>query len=307
MNSDHERLELIRRYIDGTASVQEVQSLQTHLRSDPAFRRLFVRYANLDSALGDGRLASVSPVASVRQPPSSRWLSWRPIAAVAAGLIIGAFSATAVWAFASGSSPWVHERELPLVDGSFEQSAQVRQSRPLLKSVWHGDPTEVVGKWGRVSPHGGAQMLRFTASAIAEDERVKREAADMWQILDVPEGGPHRVRVRAWFAADVEVDTSFVVMATAMSCGLDEVTSAWGARFDGDPRVLSASVKTTIIHGSDPSWHLCEVLLEVPVGSRLLVLDVAGRKLPHLPAAEAFPAQFVDDVSVTIADEPAMP
>jgi hypothetical protein len=52
---------------------------------------------------------------------------------------------------------------------------------------------------------------------------------------------------------------------------------------------------------------LCELVIEVPQGARLLVLDVAGRKVPGSHAAEAFPGQFVDDVSVSIAEEAALP
>jgi len=279
------------------------EQLASALKSSAEARQLWFLYTDNECSLAEMKTI----VEMKRRKTGLSWLSWRSLAAAAAGLVIGAFSATAVWAFATVNSPRVQEREMPLVDGSFERTAQVIQSRPLLKNVWHGDPAEIVGTVGRVSPHGGAHMLRFLASAIAEDEREKRDAADMWQILDVPEGGPHRVRVRAWFASDAGADTSFVVMATALSCDLQEVASAWGARFDGDPRVLSAGCKTTVVRSADASWHLCEMMFDVPQGARLLVLDVAGRKVPGVPAAKAFPAQFVDDVSVTIADEPALP
>ena len=38
MNSDHERHELIRRYMDGTATAEDIRALQEALRADDAFR-----------------------------------------------------------------------------------------------------------------------------------------------------------------------------------------------------------------------------------------------------------------------------
>ena len=36
MNSNHEQLELIRRYVDGTANAEDQQALQAALRASPA-------------------------------------------------------------------------------------------------------------------------------------------------------------------------------------------------------------------------------------------------------------------------------
>ena len=87
MKSENESLELIRRYIDGTATEVDRQALQELLRWDPAMRRLYARYANLDATLGSGSL-TLGPPASSMKPVQTQWLSWRPLTAAAAGLVV---------------------------------------------------------------------------------------------------------------------------------------------------------------------------------------------------------------------------
>jgi len=91
MNADYEKLELIRRYLDGMGTAEDHRALQGALRNDAALRRQFARYTNLDAALGSGRLA-VAPT-NVVVPFGSRgtstgWFSWRPLTAAAAAFVL---------------------------------------------------------------------------------------------------------------------------------------------------------------------------------------------------------------------------
>lgn len=91
MTSDHERHELIRRYVDGTATAEDQRALQGALRADPAFRRQFARCTNLDAALRSGRLAT-APGAEPAAPPRGHawlnWFSWRPLSAAAGAAVL---------------------------------------------------------------------------------------------------------------------------------------------------------------------------------------------------------------------------
>lgn len=88
MKSEHDQLELIRRHMDGDATPVDHQTLQELLRTDPATRRLYARYANIDATLGSGCIALRSPVQPAK-PARSIWVTWRPIMAAAAALILG--------------------------------------------------------------------------------------------------------------------------------------------------------------------------------------------------------------------------
>ncbi len=93
MNSDPQNLELARRYLDGSATTEEARALEELLRTDAAFRRQFLRYTNVDAALGSGRLSSPRIVRPARDSHRAAWLdwfAWRPLTAAAAVMMISA-------------------------------------------------------------------------------------------------------------------------------------------------------------------------------------------------------------------------
>ena len=88
MKSEHDQLELIRRHMDGDATPADHQALQELLRTDPSIRSLYARYANIDATLGSGGIALRAPVQPAK-PARSIWVTWRPVMAAAAALILG--------------------------------------------------------------------------------------------------------------------------------------------------------------------------------------------------------------------------
>lgn len=113
MNSEHDGLELIRRYVDGTATAEDRHTLQEALRADAALRRQFARYASLDAALGSGRLAAAPVIrveAPVRRDSWSRLLSWRPLAAAAAAVVM--IGAVMWWRHLGTGVPGVGETQM---------------------------------------------------------------------------------------------------------------------------------------------------------------------------------------------------
>lgn len=54
MSRDDDRWELVRRYVEGVATANETRTLEAAVRDDAAFRLEFLRYLNVDAALGGG-------------------------------------------------------------------------------------------------------------------------------------------------------------------------------------------------------------------------------------------------------------
>jgi ferric-dicitrate binding protein FerR (iron transport regulator) len=87
MNRTEHELELMRLYLEGVASLEETQELESLIVKDACVRQDFLRYTHLDSALAGVRRSQPSAVA----PRRSVWLSWRPLTAAAAvALLVGA-------------------------------------------------------------------------------------------------------------------------------------------------------------------------------------------------------------------------
>ena len=91
---NHDWHDLIQRYIAGTLSDEEALALQNALKSDEDLRALYLDYMNLDVALGshaESRAAVNEILASPMAGETSRsahWLSWRPLAAAAAAVLM---------------------------------------------------------------------------------------------------------------------------------------------------------------------------------------------------------------------------
>ncbi len=101
MNRTEHELELMRLYLEGVASLEETQELESLIVKDASVRQDFLRYTHLDSALVGVRRSQPSVVA----PRPSVWLSWRPLAAACA-----AFLALGAW--------WFQRDAVPMLSGT---------------------------------------------------------------------------------------------------------------------------------------------------------------------------------------------
>lgn len=88
MTSPDDILEMLGRYADGVASTDDIRTLAAALRNDPALRRMYLRYMNIDATLPQapsaGALATLRPSASRR-----RWLQAGACIAAAVLLALG--------------------------------------------------------------------------------------------------------------------------------------------------------------------------------------------------------------------------
>ena len=154
MNTDWH--DLIQRHSAGLTTEEEAALLHDTLKQDDAVARLYLRHMNLDVALeahaGATEAMKEMLIAADAAPQSraTRWLSWRPLAAAAAGIVIGCFSASIVWAISSPNS--TTERLSSLINGSFDDH-RLERGFPLETGVWGGDEAAVShGKLCFVAP-----------------------------------------------------------------------------------------------------------------------------------------------------------
>ena len=306
MNTDWN--DLIQRYIAKQTSEEETRRLEAALKADDALADLYLRHTELDVAL-EAEAASAEVTRELLSAPmvsetsrGGHWYSWRPLAAAAAGLVIGAFSATAVWAIAAVKSPRV--LAVPLADAGFEAGAPIPSSSvPQRPGQWSGDPCAIVEAQGRVRPREGGHMLRFLAASTTGDfAGSKNMATDLWQVIALPGSGARTVRIRAWFNADTDKQARFHIAAVAGDDASANGKDLWEQRYsEGGSLAFARSM--TFVDQDPATWEAGELTLQVPPQARVLVIGIAAYRLPVVPANEWFPAQFVDDVSVSISEE----
>jgi hypothetical protein len=309
-----EQSELIRCYIEGSVTAQQIDALQQHLRADPAFRRLFARYANLDAALGDGRLAAPSlarPASPSRQQSTFKWLSWRPLAAAAAGLVFGMFCTSVVFAYAKPKPPSAATKPLPLADADFESNSPIPAlGIPAVAGVWSGDFSRIVGAEKGITPRHGLRMLQILRSDNESSPKHEYSyVGEVAQVIDLRplratlSGAEHWVDVSAYFNSigmGRDGKCEFAVKAAAFQGDTADAPRLW------DDHEASGSRSNRSVEADfDPrTWQRVATPLVLPANADFLVVEcaVVFKGTQKEQRATEFPGHYIDQVEVRLND-----
>ena len=312
MTPQTDQSNLILRYIEGSPRPEDRDALQERLRSDPAFRRLFARYANLDAALGDGRLAAPAvpqKTTSDRQVSAFNWLSWRPLAAAAAGLVFGMFCTSVVSAYARPRPPAGPTKLLPLADGGFESNANLPAlGIPSGAGVWGGDFSRIVGAENGITPKQGVRMLRILRS---DNERSRKNehsyVGEVAQVIDLRplraamQGAEQWVELSAQFNSigmGREGKSEFAVKAAAFQGDIGDAPRLWE-----DHEASGSRSNRSVEADPDPrTWQRVATPLVVPANADFLVVEcaVVFKSPTQEPGATEFPGHYVDQVEIRL-------
>src|SRR6478735_1033186 len=138
----HEISRLIARLTDGLLDQAEAQRLNDLLLADPTAQEAYLDHVAIDALLErefGGFIPAVLPGGDLlrrERSPSRRWSGWGQMAA---GLVLGAFLASAVWAYAVPMITAATARVLPLANADFEEElAPLTQGVPVQTGVWSG-------------------------------------------------------------------------------------------------------------------------------------------------------------------------
>lgn len=303
------------RYQDGVLTPDEVTAFENAMRDDPAKRQLFAEMQVRSMALHDRfrqeafRRDTDTPVCGSKRADKSVCFNWitRPIAAMAAGLVIGLFSASIVWAISSPKA--TTERLSSLVDGSFEQEA-VGRGFPRQAGVWSGDEAETIER----AASDGLRVLRFVSPGADEADPAGRAiSCDVFQIVDLR---PLRAGLAPDADAALELSARFLDDRPANT--KPSVTfTAQIFLFNGDPASMhakwplaapeaigsGASLLTTL-GGDAGHWRHGTTRVFMPREADFAVIQLAAR--PNIRPA-VLEALYADDVRLTLKTQPALP
>lgn len=313
MNTDWH--DLIQRHIARLTTEEEAALLQDTLKQEDAVARLYLRYMNLDVAL-EAHAASSEAVSemlvSADSSPSSRsirWLSWRPLAAAAAGIMLGMLCTSVVFGYLvpALNSP------VRLMEESFEQSETPRAAGvPTTAGIWSGDFAEITGAQQGVAPRSGGNMWRFLRADNVQATAAKANyVGEAMLVLDLKSlhgtGGKTggQIEISAWFAQGQAVPESLYhwnIKAAAFHGQVPDAPRLWGKWDDASVCLGGREVQAE----RSGRWQRVSMTMLLPANADFLVFEcaVVQRHPPITEGVAEFPAHYLDDVRVRLLPAP---
>jgi hypothetical protein len=288
--TEHElELELMRLYLDGVASLEETQELESLIVKNASLRQDFLRYTHLDSALAGVHRSQPS----LGAPRRSVWLSWRPLTAAAAGIVLGMFCTSVVFGYAVPRMRPDRQRVIPLFNEGFEDvNAVFGRGFPNDAGGWSGDFAAVVSADWAISPKEGQHMARL--APIAGRKFCAAECiVDLAKFPLISSTESRMVEVTASFhGMDSEWADRNQIRLAAFAEAPKDVKAIWNSDSRLD-QVLLHLGRTVTVKPGEHGWQTLKVSMEIPTGARSLVIhlgagvaDDAGPKTLH----------YIDDV-----------
>lgn len=306
---DPEFFESLVRYQDGALSPAEIETFERALMEDPDRRRQFAESQLRSMALHDHFRQEAFRVPEQSSPTTPRPWKPRPALAAAAGLVIGLFGASVVWAISTPDWIATASRVAGLADGSFEHGTigPIGTGFPETTGRWSGDEAALVDLDGR-------RVLQFVSPGA--DEAVKGGRAiscDVFQLVDLRSLRP---------AADGEGEAMLELSASfrdgrAVGTKPSVTFMAQIFLFPGDPASLhrawpnnlgealasgAAFVHTT--GEAKPEWHRLGAKCLVPPGADFAVIQLGAR--PNLRPV-ALESLYADEIELTLTTRPDLP
>ena len=297
---------------DASARAELNMLLRDIPEARPIMARLMVDEQALISRLRDDVIVELLEPTRAQQttpPMRSRWLAWRPLTAVAAGILFGLFGASMV--FGVGGR-WT-EKVTSLFRESFETGpAPSVTGVPQQLNQWSGDFSELVGEQQGIKPAHGTKMIRMLRADFKGKSLTKLNTyGDLMKIVDVrpftreTNGGEVVFSASALFnAASFPEAERYDGVVTLYA--VDEIGST-------EKNLLNESLAHSCnglglsLDRNPTTWESATTRLQLPAGTHFVVVKVSVRRMPKnkeplstLPNPITFSGHFVDDVRASI-------
>ena len=286
------------RYQDGVLTPDEVAAFETAMRDDPAKRQLFADMQVRSMALHDRFRQEAFRV----EPAQKRKLTWvtRPIAAMAAGLVIGLFSASIVWAISAPKA--TTERLFSLLNGSFDEN-RLERGFPHQTGFWSGDEAAI----------RDGQLPFIAPGSDSGDPTGRAISCDVFQLVDLrplrhalSPDGDSVLELSADFrdgrAPNTKPSVSFFGQLYLFSGDPGSLHQTWPQSI---PEALaSGSAQVTTLGSDAKGVRTLTAKCLIPAQADFAVIQIAAR--PNLRPAK-LDGLSADNVRLTLKTQPALP
>ena len=305
--NQQELIELIQACLDGSATDVESSRLNARLRTDAGARDLYLEMADIHSCLAVDESLWLNGVAHSGNldlrvtPVRPHWLSWRSLAAAAAGIIFGMLCTSVVLAYVT---PSLGKVMILLQEGFESHSVEVRGEFPSEPGVWGGGLARVVQRVDDIAPLEGQQMLQVEpdeSSTLTYLDRI----IDLKSLPQPLVGEARYVEVSASFhSGSVGLRDRYTLRAAAFGEAPESLRKLW-LRLpwrELEERTLAGAKQVLSTDADATGWHKITVRVEAPPEARCIVISLAAGlfKTPDLKAAH-----YIDDVRAHLVIAPS--
>jgi hypothetical protein len=310
MNPTHFQ-ELLRKHLNGTLSTEESVTLEAAMESDPALRAEYLDLVALEVGLEEwaetyASKMPESPGFLSGPAPTNPWFRWRPIAAAAAGLLLGGIgSATALTYVAP-----LFSAVAPIFRESFESiPAPATTGLPNGETGWVGDYGELVDSWQKIRPASGRKMYRWIAANNQNDHKSTSCVGELYRVVDLH---AHRALIaegKAVIQASAQFNSIAFPGSESYNCAISVMA------FPG-PNPPARETLREIVTGVTPAtmarqnhrgmdrnqdtWEKVSCDLRLPSDTRFIVVQCSMAHATLEQRRLTFDGHVVDDVRVSI-------
>ena len=298
MNKSPEHENLIDRYLTGMADEVDVEQLETLLKTDEELRQTFLAASRIDSHLREQAEQLTLVKEEISRPLKSHFTWINPGAA--AGLLIGLFSASVVWAYVVPRGGEITRTSQEIVSEGFEDSdIELPIHLPVKANEWCGRLNSVTPKGG-ISAVEGKRVGRLIPKAGNRSDSLSR-VVDLQDYPDLESGYVRSLKVKGSFAAPfTEQSPGFHVRIVAFSQAPEDVRQAWRDRWNSDAMILQGVERKHLPEKDEQgNWHEVSASLEIPEGTRSIMVTLG---VWHLNPEMSVPDLYLDAVQVQLVD-----
>ena len=298
--------DVLNKYLDGSLTEDEALDLSNRIEESSEVRERYWELASIhgmvEQTMQSASLQATTGRESAEPERRPRVSGLSRIKTGIAGLAIGVFSVSVVWAFNLPQDKKSDQEVREIVSESFEDPGKEFKSRfPSEAGKWFGEISSISADEA-ISSASGVRVAQFI-----DNPKVKfsyaRYLIDLDEYAKPGQNQSRSVRVEAsFFASNPDESSVFQIRLAAFSQEPQEVRPIWNDQEVLFDQVLQHVGRNHITKpGQKPDWHRLEASIEIPPETRSLVIslgagmvDSNGDKSNH----------YLDEVRVSLVDSP---
>lgn len=297
---------LVDAYIEGQLTEEEANRLNALIEGSERARHRYWELALVHGMLEQGlQTASVkaaaggqATVATVRQGVFSKWPG---LTAAAAGIVVGVFSASMVWAYRVSTPSPEARNEIMFESFEGDEPRTLSPAFPDRAGKWFGDLTVAVPVKNGLEPERGESVARFNPVPTRKYSYA-RYIIDMEDVALTEVEHVSQLEVKASFASDqLSVPARYQIRLAAFAKPPEEVRAIWSRESLLFDTVLQHTARNYLASPDRESWKKLASRIDLPPETRSLVISLGVAE-----QGEASPSgdHYLDAVRVRLISSP---